>query len=97
VLNTAITLRFNGTMRQSLASLTHKCRQAAGGTGKRDVAAWLYIQLLLAPSRVEPACRQGSRKSGRTIAYEISGQWLDRSCLEHPGTLELPRRSLVLD
>ena len=30
------------------------CGQAPDGSGKWDVAAWLYLQSLLAPSRVEP-------------------------------------------
>src|SRR5947207_7924505 len=52
VLNTAFIERLNGTIRQRLTSLTRKCRH---------VAAWLYLQSLLASSRIEPAGYQGSR------------------------------------
>src|SRR2546425_2605391 len=48
VLNTAITLRLNATMRQRLASLTRKCRHAARRLTEKDqrhVAAWLHLQL----------------------------------------------------
>src|SRR6266566_9778506 len=37
--------------------------QAAGGARKRDVAAWLYLLSVLAASRIEPACRQGTRRT----------------------------------
>jgi len=53
VLNTAITLRLNGTMRKLLASLTRKCRHAARRLAALESGMWppsLYVQLLLATS-----------------------------------------------
>jgi hypothetical protein len=41
VLNTAITLRLNGTMRQRLASLTRKCRHAARRLAALESGMWL--------------------------------------------------------
>ena len=87
VLNTAFIERLNGTIRQRLTSLTRKCRH---------VAAWLYLQSLLASSRIEPAGYQGSRGAWRSAAHTSDGKWLDRSYLEHPGTLELSCGSFAL-
>src|SRR5947207_12676635 len=53
VLNTAITLRMNGTMHERLASLTRKCRHAARRLAALESGMWpasLYVQLLLAPA-----------------------------------------------
>jgi hypothetical protein len=55
-LNTAFIERFNGTMRERLASLTRKCRHAARrlealSTGM--YAGRMHLQLLLAASRIE--------------------------------------------
>src|SRR2546422_3661860 len=41
VLNTAITLRLNGTIRQRLASLTRKCRHAARRLAALESGMWL--------------------------------------------------------
>src|SRR2546421_10586869 len=72
------------------------CGQALGGSGKRHVAAWLYLQSLLASSRIEPAGYQGSRGAWRSAAHTSDGKWLDRSYLEQPGTLELSCCSFAL-
>ena len=50
MLNTSYIERFNGTMRERLATLTRKCRHAAepvAGPGNRHVSDWQYLQLLL--------------------------------------------------
>src|SRR3989441_144832 len=70
VLNTAFIERLNATMRQRLASLTRKCRHAARRLTEKDqrhVAAWLHLQLVLASSRVESACCQDPRQTGRGV------------------------------
>lgn len=54
VLHTSFIERINGTFRERLASLTRRCRHASHSVEMleaRDVACWLYLQLLLAPSR----------------------------------------------
>ena len=54
VLHTSCIERINGTFRERLASLTRRCRHASHCVEMleaRDVACWLYLQLLLAPSR----------------------------------------------
>jgi hypothetical protein len=73
------------------------CGQAFGGAGKRHVAAWLHLQSLLAPSRIEPTGYQGPRGARRSAAHTSDGKWLDRSYLEHPGTVELSRGTCALD
>ena len=98
-LNTAFIERLNGTMRQRLASLTRTCRHAARRLAALESGMWpasLYLQSLLAPSRIEPTCRQGPRRRRCRAAHSSHGQWLDRSRLERPGTLELSRGSLAL-
>lgn len=50
-LNTAFIERFNGTMRERLASLTRKCRHAAHRL--ETIEAGMYLQLVLSASRVE--------------------------------------------
>src|SRR2546425_5627540 len=88
--------RDNPPTTRQLDTQVSACGQAPGGSGKRHVAAWLYLQSVLAPSRIEPAGCQGSREAWRSAAHGSSGQWLDRSYLEHPGTLELSRGSFAL-
>jgi IS1 family transposase len=54
VLHTSFIERINGTFRERLASLTRRCRHASHSVEMleaRDVACWLYLQLLLAPLR----------------------------------------------
>jgi transposase-like protein/IS1 family transposase len=99
VLNTAFIERLNGTMRQRLASLTRKCRHAARRLTALESGMWLlggtynwcwpHHEL----SRREAAAEA---QTGRGVAHASHGQWLDRSCLEHVGTLELSCGSCAL-
>ncbi len=50
VLNTAFIERFNGTMRQRLASLTRKCRHAARRLTALESGMWLLVLRSLNPS-----------------------------------------------
>src|SRR5205807_6522731 len=88
--------RDNPPTTRQLDTQVSACGQALGGSGKRHVAAWLYLQSLLASSRIEPAGYQGSRGAWRSAAHTSDGKWLDRSYLEHPGTLELSCGSFAL-
>ncbi len=99
VLNTAFIERLNGTMRERLASLTRKCRHAARRLEALETGMYpasMHLQLVLAPSRVEPTSSRNPGRAGRSAPDSRHGQWVDRSCLEHLGTLELSSRSLAV-
>src|SRR5947209_14599851 len=56
----------------------------------------MYLQLHLAASLVEPTIGPRSSQTGSGVAHPSHGQWLNRSCLEHVGTLELSCGSCAL-
>jgi hypothetical protein len=99
VLNTAFIERLNGTMRERLASLTRKCRHAAHRLAALESGMWLlgctynfcwpHHELSRREASAEAQTRRGASDSSH-------GEWLDRPCLEHRGTLELSCRSLAL-
>ena len=84
------------SIRQRLASLTHKCRHAARRLAALESGMWLHLQSLLASPPLEPTGYQGPTGGWRSAAHRSSGQWVDRSYLERPGTLELSRRSFAV-
>ena len=93
VLNTAFIERFNGTMRERLASLTRKCRHAAHRLEALETGMYLI------------GCTYNwcwphhelSKATRGICLHPCDGQWLDRSYLEYSGTLELSRGSSTLD
>jgi hypothetical protein len=99
VLNTAFIERLNGTMRERLASLTRKCRHAARRLEALETGmyllgctsnfCWPHHELSRRAAKL-----QGGR--GEVLLTPAMESRLDRSRLEHPGTLELSRRSLAL-
>ncbi len=100
VLNTAFIERLNGTMRERLARLTRTCRHAAYRLAALESGMWLLgctynfrwpnHELSRREASAEAQTRRGASDSSH-------GEWLDRPCLEHRGTLELSCRSLALD
>jgi IS1 family transposase len=82
MLNTAFIERFNGTMRERLATLTRKCRHAARRLEALHTGMYpasLYIQFLLAAS----GTGQAARRAG---LHSSNGGWTHRPCLESVGT-----------
>ena len=67
VLNTAFIERFNGTMRERLASLTRKCRHAARRMAALHTGMYpasMHLQFLLAASPIKPLrSRRGDRQA----------------------------------
>jgi len=93
MLNTAFIERFNGTMRERLATLTRKCRHAARRvealhTGMYPALHDLQLLLGAPGTQFDPRCGQWET-AGWTRALSSNGCWPDGSSVEPAGTPQL--------